>query len=431
VIVKSLSIKNKDGIRRLAAYIFKEAVEPAPRRRQRAPQYPSGARLSKKDMQYLLEEIEDRAMLKEFKDFQKAHGTGDHGQFVEWYADKHKAPFVIRRNLLGNNLGQYCDQFEENEERRARQASNRNYVDHVIISWAPEDGPHLSDKSLYEFGNEFCRLRGDKVLILGTKHSLDGANVHLHLMVSSTELGGKAARLSRASFQEIKEQLQAFQKERYPELVSLPEHGKKRREMEKGEREQYREYKKNERADSRSTVLEVLDSAYGQATGISDFIAQIERKEVQPYYRNGVLTGVVFEGIKWRFSRLEYSEKLNSLQQAETKEKKQLEDLKELRAGKKRNLDLLRGSISKGSESKDMDIVKEDGVEGVPETAAPERDLDDDLPSSEDAAGEDDSGDDDEEESEYASFDLESDDEEEEPEEDDDDPDDDGEGDDN
>jgi len=87
------------------------------------------------------------------------------------------------------------------------------------LSWHFGDKPNIDAKKIEAIAREYIRLRNDKGVFVGTIHQ-DREHTHLHFAISGTEtFTGKGMRISKQSFQEIKEKLQAFEKKRFPELT--------------------------------------------------------------------------------------------------------------------------------------------------------------------------------------------------------------------
>ncbi len=175
-----------------------------------------------------------------------------------------------------------------------------------------------------DIAEKFISLRGPTGLIIGALHQ-DQHHCHVHLIQSGVQLGtGLAARISKQEFQEIKRTLNEYQKDKFPELVSLPEHGKskntKSRSM--GDLENL----KAERRQQEDILQHAVETAYAMATSKDAFIAQIRQEGHEPYFRNDRLQGLKYNGEeKFRLSRFGISEKeLDELEHT-------AEDRKELR----------------------------------------------------------------------------------------------------
>lgn len=140
-------------------------------------------------------------------------------------------PFVVRHNVRGNNVQAYTQEFEANEANRLHKRKNQPSVYHTILSWHKESAKFLDDRKLRILVKEFIQQRGNLNKYVVSKH-IDREHIHLHVAVSATNILGKSSRISKHAFEQLKINMDRFQKEKFPELShSLPQHGKKREEQ--------------------------------------------------------------------------------------------------------------------------------------------------------------------------------------------------------
>jgi hypothetical protein len=137
-----------------------------------------------------------------------------------------KNPFIIRHNIRKNSIEGYIAEFENNFANRRRKAKNQVRLHHTILSWHKADSQFITDRKLKALVREYIRLRGETNLYVGTKHE-DRSHCHIHLVMSSHQLNGQSSRISKNEFENLKLQLDSYQREHFPELThSLPQHGK-------------------------------------------------------------------------------------------------------------------------------------------------------------------------------------------------------------
>jgi hypothetical protein len=335
------SISRKSSVKNLIKYIFKEQKDYWEQKTtSKSKWYVPGIKLTAKDIKHLEQEKEDAKLLQQLKAFK---GTVQEFIQTRLLAKAQKEqPFIIKHNIRARSIEGFCREYAENESRRLYHRSDAVSSYHVILSWSPKDAAHLTDAILKDIANEYIRLRGNNCLVIGTKHTEGVGHIHLHLAVSGTHINGKSSRQSKAEFQKIKEQLQEFQRTKYPFLSnSLPRHGKGN-EIEKGVEKKY----KNERRSSeKESLLRCLDEVYATSTSREHFISQLEARGHCPYYRNGKFQGIKFEGEegrKHRVYRYGYSEeKLLLLDMQKAKEEKQLTELQALRAPRAKERSIL------------------------------------------------------------------------------------------
>lgn len=245
---------------------------------------------------------------------------------------------VIRKNLRTRKLENIIKEFEENEAGRTRKRRDGVKLYHTILSFHEKDTPHLNEKVLKGIVKEYMHKRGENIY-LATVHFDRESHVHIHCVESGTGYRtGKANRISKEAFRELKVHMETFQKEQYPELTSSRvTHGKK---QQRGNQIP----DKNSRDTHKKELLDLLNKATQKAKSLDAFLSVIKQAGHKPYYRNGQLTGIKYDGeTKFRLSRLGYDkEKLEALnkqteeqtpEQTETiRQQAQLEELSELRS---------------------------------------------------------------------------------------------------
>ena len=167
------------------------------------------------------------------KNLTRKSGTGTLLHYLFKYitskdAPSEAKPFVVRHNIRSGDIAGYIREFEQNEYNRLRKRKDQPAINHVILSWSDKDADKLTDAKLRDMAKEFIRLRGKNNLYVITKH-LDRSHIHLHCAVSASQLSGKSSRISKLEFETLKKSLDAYQREKYPELSrSLPAHGKQK-----------------------------------------------------------------------------------------------------------------------------------------------------------------------------------------------------------
>lgn len=333
MILKCLS--RKSDVKKLIKYIFKEQPDFREHERlskSRSKYYIPGIKLTEKDIHHLEAEKVDGKLLADLKAFK--------GTIQQFIAEKlmNKAqtpesqkPFVIKSNIRARSIEGYCREFSQNEARRLYTRSDQVDSYHVILSWAPRDAKQLTDDILKDIANEYIRLRANNCLVLGTKH-VSKDHIHLHLIVSGSQLNGKSSRQSKADFQATKQKLQEYQLERYPFLHSLPRHGKGVTTEKSSEKNI-----KTERLSEKQALLKCLDEVYSKSTSKDHFISQLASLGHIPYFRNGRFQGIKFDGErKHRIYRYGFTEeKLQTLDIQKAKAENDLRGLREIRAGSK------------------------------------------------------------------------------------------------
>lgn len=244
-----------------------------------------------------------------------------------------ESQFLIRHNVRSRSVKGFVKEFQENEKYRLVHRKDSVKLFHTIISFSGKDSHKIDDKLLKDIAKKFITERGLNNLYAGTKH-VDKDHVHLHIAISGTQLNGRSSRISKQQFRHLKIEMDRYQREKFSNLIySFPEHGKSQKQK---SREEIIEAVKQSRLTHKKSLCEILDTTYNNSNSLDHFLSLLKDLGQEAYYRNGRLQGLIYEGKKFRFSRLGYD--ANTLQLLEQKKNKQkvLTELNELRKGKAR-----------------------------------------------------------------------------------------------
>lgn len=368
MIIKNLSRKSGSG--QLVRYIFKYIFKDAEVREKESMGFENtlrslGIQFTEKDIKYLEAEVAEAKLMADFKENSP---NNDYQYYIQnnllrerptVVAEQSKdntyeRPFVIKHNIRTNSISGYIKEFESNENQRLFKRSDQVSIHHTILSWSSRDKANVSDAMLKDIAQEYIRLRGKNNLYVGTVHK-DREHIHLHIAMSGTQPNGRSSRISKQQFQEVKIQLQEYQKLKYPSLSnSLPEHGKGNRQ--KLTKDELKTVKRNERNPVKNNLLKCLETI--QPTSTEHFLNELQTKGFSPYYRAGRLSGVQHEhGLKFRFSRLPVDlDKLKELDAQRAKEKAELLTMQEIRMSKQKEINK---SVARAPEKKNQHIDKE------------------------------------------------------------------------
>lgn len=238
--------------------------------------------------------------------------------------------FVYTKNLTGHTVDEWVQSFETQESYRLYQRSNQNYLYHVIISWHISDRQNITTAMLKDIAREFAKRRGIS-LYIATPHYLQNA-VHLHVVHSSLELlTGRSLRISKGEFAKLKRDLEAIQKERYPEIQhSTIDHDKNNKD-----RSHDTEYQIKQRTGTtiKETLRHAIEHALNVAASPEELKQLLQEQGITVYERGGRLQGVLAPETnrKFRFSRLGFDEHIKALSKHRDKGKELLTTLDRIR----------------------------------------------------------------------------------------------------
>ena len=231
---------------------------------------------------------------------------------------------MFTNNLRSNSVDEYVQEFITNEAFRKQSRSDQIYLFHEIVSFsADENNTLLTPELLDDLAHEYMRLRGNTGVMLGAVHR-DKGHVHIHFCVSALHFcTGKSFGLSKVQLLELKSSFQKYHQLHYPELSkSAPAHGRGGRYV--GEKEW--------RAKQREQIIDRVQECFAKARSQSDFLALLREADLHHYERNGKPTGIEYEGVKFRFSRLLDGDGFDTLPLEQSEEQKALEAISALRA---------------------------------------------------------------------------------------------------
>lgn len=253
--------------------------------------------------------------------------------------DRHEK-LIIRKNVRGRSLEKWVKEFEHNQSLRSTKRKDEVKAYHTVISFHDKDREHIDKAVLKDIAKEYMKQKGVDIMYIATAH-YDQEHIHIHIAESGAKyMTGKANRMSKQQFANLKVAMETYQKERYPELVHSVS----------GRNTKSKLSHLNDRTTQKNTLSKLLEEGYANSKSLDDFVAYLESSGHQPYYRNGVLTGIKYEGDrKFRFSKLGYDkEKMGELSTRD-EEQKELSELSNIR----------ENASSRSRESTGREIVDE------------------------------------------------------------------------
>jgi hypothetical protein len=246
--------------------------------------------------------------------------------------------YIYTNNLLSNTIPGYVHEFMENEAFRKQTRSDQIYLYQEILSFhADENSTAITKEKIDDLVTEYIRLRGNTGVIIGAVHRKDAKHIHVHFCVSALHFRtGKSFGLNKMQLQELKQAFQHYHKDKYPELTkSFPKHGK-------GER-----YKNHSQwhAQQREHIVGRVQQSFDQAKSQKEFVELLREKDLHYYERNGKATGIEYDGLKFRFSRLLADRQFDSLPVERSDEDRALDEIQAIkerrqgREGRNRNVE--------------------------------------------------------------------------------------------
>jgi len=212
--------------------------------------------------------------------------------------------FALTHNLRGDTIDKWVKQFTENEQYRKIKRKDSNYLTHEILSWHKDDAKNISLDKMEAMAREYIRLRNPKGMYVAVPH-FDKQHFHVHVCSAGLEYRtGKSSWMTKGEFQNLKQQIESFQKEKYPELSkSLVQHSKK--EKVKITEKEYQFKLRTGKETLKEKLSEKINLCLAKAGSMDDFIQMLNENGFTPYKRGGRFSGTWFRNRKFRFNRLQ------------------------------------------------------------------------------------------------------------------------------
>jgi len=252
--------------------------------------------------------------------------------------DKEGKSFAITHNLKGDSIEEWDKQFKANEEFRQHKRVNSVILTHEILSWHKDDAKDISLGKLEDMAREYIQKRNPNGLYVAVPH-FDKEHYHVHICTSGIEYRtGKAMRLDKKNLRELKQNIQQYQIEKYPELSkSIVNHGKSPKEKALLSEKGYQYQQRTGRATDKEQVIGMLKTCYKKANSKEDFFEMLKDSGLKPYVRGGRISGVVYSERKFRLKTLGFTEKRIEELEKTLKQSIELGELRDKSKGKNIN----------------------------------------------------------------------------------------------
>lgn len=276
----------------------------------------------------------------------------------ERHFDEQKQSFVIKHNIRGESIEEWVKQYQENETYRKLKRPDSVILSHEILSWHRDDTKNITIEKLEEMAREYIKLRNPGGMAIAVSHS-DKQHLHIHFCFSGLEYHtGKSLRMSKGEFTKLKQDIQNFQRVKFPELShSIVEHGKsEKKELALPTDREYQikcrtclAGRQAGRATHKEQVLGILKDCYHRAISKEDFFEMVEKSGMRVYERGGNITGVIYGNRKFRFRKLGFAPEILEGLEIGVERERELEKLREKTKSK---------DIDRGKEMKRLRIAK-------------------------------------------------------------------------
>ncbi|MBI1289209.1 MAG: relaxase/mobilization nuclease domain-containing protein [Flavobacteriales bacterium] len=229
---------------------------------------------------------------------------GGAGQLIQYiHQEKEDHPWRIAWNVPEEaSFEELAELFKETERMRKYQHKDAVRVSHEILSWSSEDR-QLTEEMMYDLTLKYLQMRSPLGLAVAIPH-LNTDAAHVHIALNGVDLQGNSIRLSFNELTELKLQLQEYQQEHYPELISYAKHGQAKEAQLALNNAEY-EIKKRRGLCRREIVQKQILPYVQSSLSKQVFYQHLQELGFETYQR-GKSEGIVDpeNGRRYRFSRL-------------------------------------------------------------------------------------------------------------------------------
>lgn len=223
---------------------------------------------------------------------------------------------------------------------------NGVYLFHEILSFSSKDKEKLNESIMFDLASRYLNMRAGRSLGYAKAH-FDTENPHIHILISANLLrSSKKLRLSQGQFQQVKKELEKYQKKRYPELensiVFGKERGKEHSIQGAKEGERKRRLKKQGEKDNsqKKQVYDAVLSCIGSSYSENQFHKNLQEAGFDFYVR-GKTAGVQEKssGRKYRLKTLELNQEYLRQVQNWDKRKQRAKEIENIKIKKELLID--------------------------------------------------------------------------------------------
>lgn len=217
--------------------------------------------------------------------------------------------FAVTHNLKGDSIEEWVKQFQENEEYRQYKRVDSVLATHEIISFHRDDAVNISLAKLEDIARQYIRERNINGMYVAVPH-FDKEHYHIHICASGIEyMTGKSMRLTKKDLQILKQKIQGYQMERYPELSkSIVNHGSPPKDKALLSEKEFQYKQRTGRATDKEQVIGMLKTCYKKANSRDSFFELLRESGLSTYVRGGRISGVIFKDRKFRLKTLGFTE---------------------------------------------------------------------------------------------------------------------------
>jgi hypothetical protein len=217
-----------------------------------------------------------------------SRATASFEQIID-YVERHKQDSKHRLyyNIFSREKEAIKEEFEKNS-KHVKTRKNGVYMYHEVLSL--EESYKLSREKqkelLREVALEYIKSRAEKNIAYGILHDEKDRHLHYHLVFSSNEFGkSKKTRLSKKEFNEVKQGLEKWVLEKYPELGQKKTMQTKRTENKLSSKGGEMKRRTKQSPPQRERVKNELKNIFRSSRDKQEFFNKLEKSKLEIYVR--------------------------------------------------------------------------------------------------------------------------------------------------
>ncbi len=238
-----------------------------------------------------------------------------------------KGDTTLETAILEARIRNMMFQFESNNEKRLVPHKNANRAYHEIISFHADDSKKLSKQAMLDVARTYAKERSPNSLVVASMHK-NKEHLHIHVIISAVELGGKVKRLSRADFRELKQKMERYQERHLQLQHSKVNHSKKKDQSLIKDVEYQLKLRTGKLSEKQQLQIDLAE-IHDKATSSQNFIDLLKSKGHRLYKRGNQIG--IQASRKYRLKTLGYSQEKLQLLDANIERNKRLSQVKRLR----------------------------------------------------------------------------------------------------
>lgn len=239
--------------------------------------------------------------------------------------------FTITHNLYHgeDDVDQMAQEYQQQDKYRKKRKDGV-ILYHEILSFNALDAEKLTVQMLEEIAHKYIELRNPNSMCLSKPH-LNEMHPHIHFCFHACEVNSsKSLRMNNKEFLALRQGIEAFQKERFPELDNSLVYQGDNRVKEKNKTKEVAIKKRGGQLE-KEELSQVVQQLFNESVSLANFKLRLRDAQIEYYEYRGKLTGIKASR-KYRFTTLGIDkERLKLMQEHQLQTDRNFEQIRQLR----------------------------------------------------------------------------------------------------